>query len=140
MNLIDAGPLIALNDREDPAHDRCTKAAADCAPAEFATTWPCVAEAMHILKRAGGFPLQAALWRMIRSGLVVTADLSAGEAALAESLMDQYQSLPMDLADATLVALADYRGWKKVLTLDSHFYAYRLHDGSALDVILPAKE
>ena len=44
----------------------------------------------------------------------------------------------MDLADATLLALADFRGWRKVFTLDSHFFAYRLHDGSALEVILPA--
>ena len=95
---------------------------------------------MHILGRAGGFPLQAALWRMIRSDLLATIDLSADEAALAESLMDRYQDLPMDLADATLIALAESRVWHRVFTLDTHFYVYRLRDGSALDVILPAQE
>jgi uncharacterized protein len=53
--------------------------------------------------------------------------------------MEVYQDHPMDLADATLVAVADTRGWRKVFTLDTHFYSYRLRDGGALEVICPAR-
>jgi len=77
---------------------------------------------------------------MIRTRPVNMIHLSADETAPTQKLMGQYQDHPMDLADATLVALADFRGWRKVFTLDSHFYAYRLRDGSALEVILPTKE
>lgn len=74
---------------------------------------------------------------MIRRIPVQIVDLSPDEIMLTESLMARYQNFPMDLADATLVAVADLRGWRKVFTLDSHFFAYRLRDGGALEVILP---
>ena len=140
MNLIDAGPLIALNDQSDPAYERCLKAFAGIRPLRFATTWPCVAEAMYFLGATRSFSRQKALWTMIRGGPVEIIDLSSAEIGLAERLMERYQDFPMDLADATLVAIADLREWRKVFTLDSHFFAYRLRDGSALDVILPINE
>lgn len=49
--------------------------------------------------------------------------------------MDQYRDTPMDLADASLVAAAETLGLKRVFTLDRHFYAYRLLDGTALEVL-----
>lgn len=49
--------------------------------------------------------------------------------------MAQYRDLPMDLADASLVAAAEATGWRRVFTLDRHFRAYRLRDGSTLDVV-----
>ena len=40
-------------------------------------------------------------------------------------LMDQYAGRPMDLADATLVALAEARGDRTIFTLDADFQIYR---------------
>lgn len=37
------------------------------------------------------------------------------------SLMEKYRDTPMDLADASLVALAETRGLKRIFTLDSDF-------------------
>jgi uncharacterized protein len=139
MNLIDAGPLIALNDQGDPLHHLCMAAVAAHQPAYFATTWPCLAEAMHFLGRTGGFPHQSALWRMLKVGLVEMIDLSSEEIVLAEQLMGKYRDHPMDLADATLVAVADVRGHRQVFTVDSHFFAFRLRDGNILDLIVPGR-
>ena len=50
-------------------------------------------------------------------------------------LMRNYKDAPMDLADASLVAAAETLGLRRVFTLDRHFYAYRLADGSALEVV-----
>jgi hypothetical protein len=52
-----------------------------------------------------------------------------------ETLMEQYLDTPMDLADASLVVAAETLGLRRVFTLDRHFYAYRLADGSALEVV-----
>jgi len=71
--------------------------------------------------------------------LLQLVDLSADEIELSQRLMERYQDHPMDLADATLVAVADYRDWRKVFTLDTHFFAFLLRKGSPPDVILPAK-
>ena len=40
--------------------------------------------------------------------------------------MERYADLPMDLADATLVAVAEEGGIDRVFTLDSDFRVYRL--------------
>jgi predicted nucleic acid-binding protein len=41
----------------------------------------------------------------------------------------------MDLADASLVVVAESISLHRVFTLDSHFRIYRLADGSALELI-----
>jgi predicted nucleic acid-binding protein len=41
----------------------------------------------------------------------------------------------MDLADATLVALAEARGYRRIFTLDSHFRACRLGNRRALTIV-----
>ena len=41
----------------------------------------------------------------------------------------------MDLADASLVVAAETLNLGRIFTLDRHFYAYRLADGSALEVV-----
>jgi predicted nucleic acid-binding protein len=41
----------------------------------------------------------------------------------------------MDLADATLVALAEERGRRRVFTLDADFHIYRLHGRQRFEVI-----
>ena len=47
----------------------------------------------------------------------------------------KYQDRPMDFADASLVALAESQGLKRIFTLDSDFYIYRINDREAFDVL-----
>nr|WP_317270313.1 PIN domain-containing protein [Arthrospira sp. PLM2.Bin9] len=49
--------------------------------------------------------------------------------------MEKYQDLPMDLADASLLAVAESQNIKRIFTLDSDFYVYRLYDKDAFEVI-----
>jgi hypothetical protein len=62
---------------------------------------------MYLLARAGGIQAQRALWRLARTDRLVIADLSLSAVERSSRLTDQYADLPMDLADATLVALAE---------------------------------
>jgi len=41
----------------------------------------------------------------------------------------------MDLADSSLVATAESQKIKRIFTLDSDFYIYRLYDRDAFEVI-----
>ncbi len=50
-------------------------------------------------------------------------------------LMDKYKTLPMDLADASLVVMAETLGASVVFTMDSDFYVYRLANGRALCLV-----
>ena len=62
-------------------------------------------------------------------------ELTAAEGDRMAVLMAQYQDTPMDLADASLVVVAESRALRRVFTTDADFYVYRLADGSALEVM-----
>lgn len=125
MTLTDAGPLIAIIDADEPDHERCLQAL-DETTLPLVTTWPAFTEAMYLLARAGGNHARRALWRLVQTDRLVIADLSASTVERSSRLMDKYADLPMDLADATLVALAEQEGYRTVFTLDSDFSVYRI--------------
>ena len=49
--------------------------------------------------------------------------------------MTKYLDVPMDLADATLVAAAEKLKLKRILTLDSDFRIYRLGGRRSFEVM-----
>ncbi len=99
------------------------------------TTWPCLTEAMYLLHRAGGYPAQAALWTLRTTGRLLLHDLTFADVDRMALLMHQYRDTPMDLADASLVAVADSLRLQRIFTLDRDFYVYRLASGAALEVV-----
>ena len=46
--------------------------------------------------------------------------------------MRQYSDTPMDFADASLVAAAESLNISRILTLDRHFYAYRINSSISI--------
>ena len=135
MTLTDAGPLVALLDAGDQYHSDCIAALHRVPSFPLLTTWVCFAEAMYLLGEVGGFSYQAALWDLIWTGQLVLHDLTPEEGNRMTALMEQYRETPMDLADASLVAVAESGSLQSVFTFDADFYVYRLVDGSALEVI-----
>jgi predicted nucleic acid-binding protein len=134
MILCDAGPLVAILDRADAGHAKCV-AALESLSAPLLTTWPAFTEAMYLLGEAGGWPAQKALWRLILRGTLELSETSPSARARAADLMKRYRDLPMDLADATLVALAEERGLSRIFTLDRDFHVYRLPRGKGFTII-----
>lgn len=133
--LIDTGPLVAILDRNDAQHQACLRILQGLPAAPLLTTWPCFTEAFYLLSKVGGYSSQAKLWTMCRSKRLLVLDATVAEVNRMEVLMKQYQSLPMDLGDASLVAIAEGRGYRSLFTIDSDFYIYRLADGSVLEVV-----
>jgi hypothetical protein len=90
---------------------------------------------MYLVGRIGGYPLQEHLWALVNRGMVRFHEHSDAECKQMAELMDRYQNVPMDLADASLVAVAETRGDRTVFTLDNDFRVYRLSDGNAFDIV-----
>ncbi len=134
MTLTDAGPLVALIDADEADHEVC-RAALGQLELPLATTWPAFTEAMYLLSRAGGAAGRKALWTLVLSDRLRFLDLSRSAVERSAELMATYADLPMDLADATLVAVAEERGTRRVFTLDSDFQVYRLHGRQRFDVV-----
>ena len=132
MNLVDSGVLIALLDRDDPNHHRCLIATQSLPKQPLLTTWCCFTEVMYFLAKIDGYITQAKLWDLMLSGKLELHSLSAPETVRMAELMKKYADTPMDLADASLMVLAESRNIQQILTLDSDFYVYRKADGTAL--------
>ena len=134
MTLTDAGPLIAIIDADEPDHAACMEAL-DHIALPLVTTWPAFTEAMYLLARAGGLHAQRALWRLVQTDRLVVADLTPDAVQRSARLMDQYADRPMDLADATLVALAEAQGHHRIFTLDHDFGIYRIRGRARFETI-----
>ena len=135
MILTDAGPLIALLTPSDPYHARCTALTRNLQSEAMLTTWVCFTEAMYFLGETGGYRLQEALWNLQSDGRLELHNVTQPEICRMQALMEQYRDTPMDMADASLIAVAESLGLRQVFTTDSDFYVYRLTDGSALEVV-----
>ena len=99
------------------------------------TTWPVVTETMHLLGALAGWPAQGKLWRLIERGALVVPPPDPAQVDRARVLMQKYHDVPMDRANASLVALAEARGLRRVFTLDSDFEVHRLHGRAAFEIV-----
>ncbi|MGH2416681.1 MAG: type II toxin-antitoxin system VapC family toxin [Microcystaceae cyanobacterium] len=77
---------------------------------------------------------------LLRTGRIQLPFRLAEEAAAVEALIERYQSVPMSLADACLVRMAELYAESEVLTIDSDFRIYRKHRDQAIPLIEPENE
>jgi predicted nucleic acid-binding protein len=98
-------------------------------------TWACLAEAMYLLDRLGGHGFQDYLWEMSELHLIAFHSHSDSELPRMRKLMDRYSNIPMDLADASLMAVSEVTDDRRVFTLDNHFRIYRFDDGGFFEVV-----
>jgi predicted nucleic acid-binding protein len=127
MILTDAGPLVAILDRGESHHQACIDCLTELT-GPLLTTWPAFTEAMYLLSEAGGWKAQAGLWSLEESGDLEIAEQVLEDRRRMRALMEKYRDRPMDLADASLVVLAETRGLRDLFTLDhADFRIYRLH-------------
>jgi uncharacterized protein len=132
MILVDAGPLVAIIDADDRHHAACSAALKKLRP-PLVTVWPAVVEAMYLLER---FEAQDALWQMLLRGVLAIEPVEPQDLGRARDLMAKYRDLPMDLADATLVAVAERLGCRRIFTLDrKDFQIYRPKGLKAFEVL-----
>jgi hypothetical protein len=121
--LVDAGPIVALIDRGDPFHDRCVVALKSVRQ-PLLTVWPAVTEAIYLLRFS--WQAQAAALEMVESGSIGLLPLDEDDVPRITALMAKYRDLPMDLADAALVRVAERERIRHVFTLDQRdFRVYR---------------
>ena len=122
--LLDTGALVSLLDRSQTHHLTCRRAFADWT-GPLVSTEAVLTEAIHLL--AGVHGGRAACVDFFLSGGALLVPSSMTSLQRVRKLLDKYADLPMDFADATLVALADELDCTSVLTTDrADFSVYRV--------------
>ena len=132
--LLDTGPLVALLSEREAQHPWVTARFSEWTEPRV-TCEPVLTEAFHLLSKVRGGP--AALRAALSEGLIVLDfDLRSELPAVLE-LMQRYENLPMALADACLVRMAELVPVVRVFTLDEDFRIYRKNRTEAIEVIAP---
>lgn len=132
--IVDAGPLVALFNKNERDHPWAVEVFGSLVPPLF-TTEPAITETAYFLTSAGLSARRLLDW--IDSGdLQIPFQLPEHAGAVA-ALMDKYGSR-MDLADATLVRLAELLEDCQVLTIDRQdFSVYRRHGRQVIPLLTP---
>jgi predicted nucleic acid-binding protein len=125
MVIADTGVWLALANRNDRFHHAAVEAVSGMQE-ELITTWPVVTETCHLLStRLGAIALEQFLGAL-QGGAAHIFSLQADHLPRILQLVRKYRQLPMDLADASLVLLAEELGSGRILSTDRRdFRAYR---------------
>jgi len=111
--LIDTGPLVAWFDADDGHHDS-VKRFLDGYDGELLCTWMVLTETCHLLPE----PVVPLFMQWVAQGGLSIVELPASAAPALAARMGKYADLPMDLADASLIWLAEHLGVLDIITLD----------------------
>jgi uncharacterized protein len=134
--LLDTGPLVAFLNRRDRFHAWAVAQLGEVEP-PLLTCEPVLSEACFLLRHDPAGP--AAVLDLVRDGLL-RVDLQVQvEIEAVRRLVRRYSRIPMSLADACLVRLAELHAGSVLLTLDGDFRIYRMHGRQVVPTLIPAE-
>jgi predicted nucleic acid-binding protein len=131
--VLDTGPLVAYLYPRDRYHEWAVEQFTQL-DAPFISCEPVLTEACFLVSHNG--QPSARVLDLLGRGAVRIGFAMQDELAAVGRLMQRYVNVPMSLADACLVRLAELTGLP-ICTLDSDFTIYRTHGRRALDLITP---
>jgi len=132
--LLDTGVYVAFLDRSEKNHEHCVAFFKGFKGTLF-TTEPVLTETLYLL--GPSIKAQRSCLDFILKGGATLVPQSKESLSRASALMEKYKDVPMDFADATLVALAEETDAVEILTLDRRgFGTYRIRGNKAF-VIWP---
>jgi predicted nucleic acid-binding protein len=133
--IVDTGPLVAVLNRADTHHAWVMQQLRDIAP-PMITCEAVLAEATYLTRAVPG--ARAALIEMIGEDFLRIGMALAEQHSAILRMVRRYTDVPMSLADACLVRLAELHPQSQVLTLDSDFTIYRKNGRQVIDILSPA--
>ena len=132
--IVDTGPLVAFFDRAERHHAWVAERIEQLEP-PLLVCEPVLTEAMYLLSRYTR--AQDALLELVENGALGVAFRIEDHVGALRRLLKKYRDVPMSLADACIVRMAEIHDGHDVLTLDSDFSVYRKHGRIPLTLIHP---
>jgi uncharacterized protein len=132
--IADTGPLVAVIDRAERNH-RWAVEQIEGLESPLLVCEPVLTEAMYLLAR---YPqAQDMLFELLENGALRLAFKIEENIGALRKLMHKFRDMPMSLADACVVRIAEIYEHHAVLTLDADFTVYRKHGRTPLALITP---
>jgi predicted nucleic acid-binding protein len=133
--IADTGPLIAYLDQRDGYHTWASDQISRIKP-PLLVCEPVLSEAMFLLSHHR--QAREAVLAMVAKGALKIAFSVDDHLDQVRGLVGKYRSVPMSLADACIVCMAERHDRHVVWTVDSDFSVYRKHGRQQLMLIHPA--
>ncbi|MBT4287479.1 MAG: PIN domain-containing protein [Deltaproteobacteria bacterium] len=122
--MLDTGPWVALIDRSETKHLECVNWFKAYTGSLYSTE-AVLTEVLYLLNFS--IKAQVAALDFVSKSAVEIVPSNTESLTVCQNLMEKYADLPMDFADATLIALAQETGIRDVVTLDKKdFSVYRV--------------
>lgn len=134
MIILDTGPLVAYLNQSDKFHS-WAKIRFQKIVSPLITCQAVISEACFLTRNIPQG--REAVLEMIERKLIQTEFNLNLEVKAIKQLIHKYQDVPMSLADASLVRMAEIYEDGKILTLDKDFNIYRKNKNFPLDCITP---
>jgi len=132
--IVDTSGLIAAYDRDDIHHQDVVRVLSAEGPGVLSPF--VLAELDYLLATRAGRSVELRALRDVADGAYHLADLTQHDVARCILVIEQYASLDLGLADASIVVLALRLGCHDLLTLDQrHFRAVRPLDGGTFRLL-----
>jgi uncharacterized protein len=123
--IVDAGPLYAVADRSDSNHAVCDDLLVNAA-GPLVVPELVVAEVAYLVGNRLGAQAEVALAQSITDGELTVEPVLESEWSRIAELVEQYSDLPLGMADASVIALAERHNAREIATLDRrHFHVVR---------------
>ena len=136
MIIADTGFFFALGNRQDKFHQKA-KQCLQRLEEPIITTYPVIIETSYLLAERCNQSIQFKFLEQFIQGRVNIFSLEIHHLERCLNLMKQYADLPMDLADASLVVVAEELDEARILTTDQRdFSIYRFHTVKVFNNIL----
>ena len=131
--IVDAGPLIALFDKDDKYHNSVIKFLKTF-DGQLITSWPVITEVTHLLSFNVNVQIDFLEWLKREAVAIVNLENIHLERII--QLSKKYSDVPMDLADSSLIVIAELTNITDIITIDSDYYIYRTKNKKLLNNIL----
>jgi len=131
--IVDAGPLIALFDKDDKYHNSVIKFLKKF-DGQLITSWPVITEVTHLLSFNVNVQIDFLEW--LKREAVTIINLENVHLERIIQLSKKYSDVPMDLADSSLIVIAELTNITDIITIDSDYYVYRTKNKKSLNNIL----
>jgi hypothetical protein len=123
--VVDTGVAYAAVDPSEPDHEVCA-AMLRAARTTITLPAPVVTETCLLSLSRGNPRAAAAVLDSVTDGTVIVVDLDAEDYRRVRQLVERYSDLPLDVVDASVVAIAERLAQETIATLDRrHFSAVK---------------
>ena len=124
--IIDTGFLVALHTKNDSYHQKALAISEEIKNRQWITTWPVLTETCYYFIQKENIQAVSLLFDFLENKMIELFSLEIKHFSQLRSLLLKYKDLPMDLADASLVILAEELGSGDILSTDQRdFKTYR---------------